>query len=77
MGDRRGGGAGFADLLRREGRPVRLGSARLDGQAADEIYTDLTARRAGAGVDLTAVQRIDENLGVAFMRRREGRRLRH
>ena len=43
-----------------------VSSARLDGQAADEIYTDLTARRAGAGVDLTAVQRIDENLGVAF-----------
>ena len=43
-----------------------ISSARLDGQSADEIYTDLTARRAGVGVDLTAVQRIDKNLGVAF-----------
>ena len=41
-------------------------SAQLDGQPADEIYTDLTARRAGAGVNLTAVQRLNENLGVAF-----------
>ena len=40
--------------------------ARLDGQAADEIYTDLTARRAGVGVDLTEVQRLHENVGVAF-----------
>ena len=44
----------------------RISSARLDGQSADEIYTDLTARRAGVGVDLTAVQRIDKNRGVAF-----------
>ena len=43
-----------------------ISSARLDGQSADEIYTDLTARRAGVGVDLTAVQRIDKNRGVAF-----------
>ena len=40
--------------------------ARLDGQAADEIYTDLTARRAGVGVDLTEAQRLHENVGVAF-----------
>ena len=43
-----------------------VSSARLDGQAADEIYADLTARRAGVGVDLTGVQRIHENVGVAF-----------
>ena len=41
--------------------------ARLDGQPVDEIYTDLTARRGGAGVDLTAVQRLPQNAGVAFM----------
>ena len=41
--------------------------ARLDGQPVDEIYTDLTARRNGAGVDLTGVRRLPENAGVAFM----------
>ena len=41
--------------------------ARLDGEAVDEIYTDLTARRGGAGVDLTGVRRLPENAGVAFM----------
>ena len=39
---------------------------RLDGQPVDEIYADLTARRAGVGVDLTRVQRLPENAGVAF-----------
>ena len=41
--------------------------ARLDGQLVDEIYTDLTARRGGAGVNLTKVQRLAANAGVAFM----------
>ncbi len=41
--------------------------ARLDGQPVDEIYADLTARRGGAGVDLTGVQRLPQNAGVAFM----------
>ncbi|MCY4660237.1 MAG: class I SAM-dependent DNA methyltransferase [Acidobacteria bacterium] len=41
--------------------------ARLDGQSVDEIYTDLTARRGGVGVDLTNVRRLPENAGVAFM----------
>ena len=40
---------------------------RLDGQPVDEIYTDLTARRSGAGVDLTKARRLPENAGVAFM----------
>ena len=44
-----------------------VADARLDGFAADEIYTDLTARRGGAGVDLTRVRRLPENAGVAFM----------
>ena len=41
--------------------------AWLDGQPVDEIYTDLTARRGGTGVDLTGVRRLPENAGVAFM----------
>ena len=41
--------------------------ARLDGQVVDEIYTDLTARSGGAGVDLTGVRRLPQNAGVAFM----------
>ena len=41
--------------------------ARLDGQPVDEIYADLTARRGGAGVDLTGVQRLPQNAGRAFM----------
>ena len=40
---------------------------RLDGEPADEIYSDLTARRGGTGIDLTGVKRIPENIGVAFM----------
>ena len=40
---------------------------RLDGEAVDEIYTDLTARRGGAGVDLTKARRLARNAGVAFM----------
>ena len=40
---------------------------RLDGQRVDAVHTDLTAQRGGAGVDLTGVQRLDRNLGVAFM----------
>ena len=41
--------------------------ARLDGQSVDEIYTDLTARRDGAGIDLTGVQGLPQNASVAFM----------
>ena len=44
-----------------------VSGARLDGQPVDEIYADLTARRDGAGVDLTGVRRLPENAGVAFM----------
>ena len=40
---------------------------RLDGETVDEIYTDLTARRGGAGVDLTKACRLAENARVAFM----------
>ena len=44
-----------------------VSSVRLDGQPVDEIYTDLTARRGGGGVDLTKVRRLAANASVAFM----------
>ena len=40
---------------------------RLDGQAVDEIHTDLTAKSGGAGVDLTEAKRLSKNIGIAFM----------
>ena len=46
-------------------------AARLDGRPVDEIHTDLTARRGGAGVDLTAVRRLPETLAwLAWATRR-------
>ena len=38
----------------------------LDGKAVGEIFTDLTARSGRVGVDLTGVQRLSENVGVAY-----------
>ena len=40
---------------------------RLDGEPVDEVFTDLTARREEAGVDLTKARRLAKNAGVAFM----------
>ena len=40
---------------------------RLDGEPADEIHSDLTARRGGVGIDLTGAKRVPGNIGVAFM----------
>ena len=40
---------------------------RLDGELVDVVHADLTARRGDAGVDLTGVQRLYRNFGVAFM----------
>ena len=40
---------------------------RLDGVPVEEIHTDLTSRRDGAGVDLTRARRLVVNAGVAFM----------
>ena len=40
---------------------------RLDGAPVDDIFTDLTARRGGSGVDLTKARRLARNRGVAFM----------
>lgn len=39
----------------------------LDGERADAIHVDLSARRGSTGVDLTATKRLRENAGVAFM----------
>ena len=40
---------------------------RLDGEAVDEIHSDLTAKRGGVGIDLTRAERVSANVGVAFM----------
>ena len=40
---------------------------RLDGEVVDVVHADLTARRGGTGVDLTGVERLYRNMGVAFM----------
>ena len=39
---------------------------RIDGEPADKIHSDLTARHGGAGIDLTGARRLPENQGVAF-----------
>jgi len=41
-------------------------TVQLDGNVVDEIYTDLTARHRGVGVDLTKARRLKKNQGVAF-----------
>ena len=40
---------------------------RLDGQLVDEIHADLTAKRGGAGLDLTRAKRLPGNIDTAFM----------
>ena len=44
-----------------------VAGTRLDGQSVDEVYADLTARRGGAGVDLTGARPLPENADIAFM----------
>ena len=44
-----------------------VSGVRLDGQPVDDIYTDLTARRGPAGVDLTKARRLPENAAVGFL----------
>ena len=39
----------------------------FEGEPADEIHTDLTARRGETGIDLTGAGRIPANIGIAFM----------
>lgn len=41
-------------------------TTRLDGQAVDGIYADLTAVRPGISVDMTQKARLRENSGIAF-----------
>jgi len=48
-----------------EGEPVL--EARLNGCPVDEVYTDLTAKSGGAGIDLTEAKRLAENSDIAFM----------
>ena len=50
---------------RADGEPAA--DIRLDGDPVDEIFADLTARRGGAGVDLTGAARLSRNSGIAFM----------
>ena len=40
---------------------------RLDGERVDEIFSDLTAKRRGSGIDLTVAKRLPQNKRVAFM----------
>jgi len=40
---------------------------RMNGEPVDTIHADLTARRGGAGTDLTGARRIPANFGAAFM----------
>ena len=39
---------------------------RLDGKPADEVHSDLTAKRGGRGFDFTRVKRLSANAKVAF-----------
>ena len=59
--DRRGGRSGVVWSASRAPTTSPCPDARLDGQPVDEIYTDLTARCGGVGVDLTVVRRLPEN----------------
>ena len=60
------GAAVRVSLISFSGRSAREEIA-LDGQPAQEIFSDLTAARGGRSVDLTRARRLDENRGVAFM----------
>ena len=44
-----------------------VAGTRLDGLPVDEIFTDLTARRGAAGIDLTGARRLPGNTSIAFM----------
>ena len=54
-------------FARPEGGSAPTPERRLDGEVVDAVHADLTARRGGAGVDLTGVHRLYRNMGVAFM----------
>ena len=42
-------------------------AVRLDGDVMDEVFTDLTGRSGGAGIDLTAARPLAANANTAFM----------
>ena len=71
MGDRRRDGAGVSRLLPGAAEKFRPGT-RLDGEPADEIHTDLTARRNETGIDLIGARCLPANGGVAFMGNTKG-----
>ena len=54
-------------FARPEDRSAPAPERRLDGEPVDAVHADLTARRGGVGVDLTGVERLYRNMGVAFM----------
>ena len=55
-------------LLRPDrGTPIYQIAGAYTGETVDEIYTDLTARRGEACIDLTKARRLTRNVGVAFM----------
>ena len=53
-----------------------VSGTRLDGRPVDEIYTDLTARRGGTGVDLTRARRLPGERRRRVHGRHEGRSFR-
>ena len=67
MGDRRRGGGECRWSVSRELTTRSCGDLVSDGEAVDEIYTDLTGRRGASGINLTEARRLPENAGVAFM----------
>ena len=50
-----------------DGNDEHRPETRLDGNPVDEIHSNLTARRGGAGIDLTGAKRLPANTGAAFM----------
>ena len=50
-----------------KGNDEQTHAIRLDGRAVEKIHSDLTARLAGLGIDLTKAERLSANLGTAFM----------
>ena len=43
-----------------------MSETRLDGHHVDQVYADLTARRDSGGTDLTRLQPLPANAGIAF-----------
>ncbi len=61
------GAAVRVSLICFSGAGEAIADVRLNGEQVDEIYTDLTARRGGGGVDPKAIRTIPQNADVAFM----------